>query len=124
MPTGGHNPLEPAQFGVPILMGTHYENFRDIVDRLLQAEALKLVRKETLVPMLTLLLQEEELAALLGVRAMEVFDHQTGATDRAAAAILRLIGEEAPPGTGPVGEPSSRARTPRAALDSKSGGKR
>jgi len=105
-------------------MGTYYENFRDIVDRLLQAEALKLVRQETLVPMLTLLLQDEELASLLGVRAMEVFDQQTGATDRAAAAILRQIGEETPSGAGPVGERSPRAWTPRTAPDFKSGGKR
>ena len=90
---GGHNPLEPARFGVPIVMGPHYENFRDIVDRLIQAEALKIARQETLVPMLTLLLHDEELAALLGVRAMEVYDSQAGATKRAASAILRLLGE-------------------------------
>jgi len=91
---GGHNPLEPAQFGIPIVMGPHYENFRDIVDRLIQAEALKIAHRETLIPMLTLLLHDEELAALLGVRAMEVFDSQAGATARAASAILRLLGEK------------------------------
>src|ERR1700733_148181 len=31
---GGHNPLEPAQFRVPIVMGPHYENFRAIVEQL------------------------------------------------------------------------------------------
>lgn len=123
VPSGGHNPLEPAQFGIPIVMGTHYENFRDIVDRLLQAEALKLVSPETLVPMLTLLLQDEGLAGLLGVRAMEVFDHQTGATDRAVAAILRLIGNEIASG-GAVGERSAPPRTPLAAPNFKRGGKR
>src|SRR5256885_2050119 len=31
VPRGGHNILEPAQFGKPILIGPHYENFREIV---------------------------------------------------------------------------------------------
>ena len=29
---GGHNPLEPAQFGVPVVMGDHYANFASIVE--------------------------------------------------------------------------------------------
>src|SRR5205807_4585857 len=31
VPAGGHNILEPAQHGVPIIVGPHTENFRDIV---------------------------------------------------------------------------------------------
>ena len=38
-PAGGHNPLEPAQFGVPIVMGPHYANFRAITDDLRAHEA-------------------------------------------------------------------------------------
>ena len=30
VPTGGHNPLEPASCGVPVLFGPHMENFREI----------------------------------------------------------------------------------------------
>lgn len=30
VPTGGHNPLEPAGFGVPIVVGPSMENFREI----------------------------------------------------------------------------------------------
>ena len=78
IPSGGHNPLEPAQFGVPIVMGTHYANFRAIVDQLLQGDALKLVDSETLVPILTMLLSDQEAANLLGVHALEIFDSQTG----------------------------------------------
>ena len=32
VPRGGHNILEPALYGVPIVTGNHYENFRDIVN--------------------------------------------------------------------------------------------
>lgn len=91
VPAGGHNPLEPAQFAVPVVMGTHYANFRSIIDTLLQAEALKLATRETLVPMLENLLTDPEAANTLGVRALEVFHHQSGATGRAITALLALL---------------------------------
>lgn len=43
---GGHNPLEPAQFGVPVIMGSSYENFRDVVSKMIEAEAICIVGKD------------------------------------------------------------------------------
>src|SRR5437016_8046014 len=40
---GGHNILEPAQFGVPVVIGPHYENFRDMVDLFRAADAIRVV---------------------------------------------------------------------------------
>ena len=91
VPAGGHNPLEPAQFAIPVVMGSHYANFRAIIDTLLQAEALKLATTETLVPMLENLLTDDEAANTLGVRALEVFHHESGATGRAVTALLALL---------------------------------
>jgi 3-deoxy-D-manno-octulosonic-acid transferase len=96
VPAGGHNPLEPAQFAIPIVMGSHYQNFRAIVDRLLQEEALKLTTGATLIPTLSALLADRDTANMLGVRALEVFDSQTGATERALDALLRLLREGVP----------------------------
>ena len=48
IPAGGHNPLEPAQFGVPIVMGPHYANFRAITEDLLAHQALRIAAKEEL----------------------------------------------------------------------------
>ena len=42
IPAGGHNPLEPAQFGVPIVMGPHYANFRAITEDLLAHQAIRI----------------------------------------------------------------------------------
>ncbi len=42
---GGHNPLEPAQFGVPVIMGSSYENFRDVVSKMIAAKAICIVGK-------------------------------------------------------------------------------
>ena len=43
VPAGGHNPLEPARFGVPIIMGPSYENFRDIVEEMRAARTITIV---------------------------------------------------------------------------------
>jgi 3-deoxy-D-manno-octulosonic-acid transferase len=88
---GGHNPLEPAQFAVPVVTGSYYPNFRAIVDTLVQAEAVKVVTRESLVPMLENLLTDSEAADQLGVRALEVFHQQSGATRRAILALMRLL---------------------------------
>jgi 3-deoxy-D-manno-octulosonic-acid transferase len=94
IPAGGHNPLEPAQFAVPVVMGMHYANFRAIIDTLVYAEALKLATVETLVPILANLLTDDEAANTLGVRALEVFHHQSGATGRAVTALLGLLPQQ------------------------------
>ena len=43
VPRGGHNVLEAAQFGVPILVGPYTENFRDIIEIFRRADALRMV---------------------------------------------------------------------------------
>jgi 3-deoxy-D-manno-octulosonic-acid transferase len=87
---GGHNPLEPAQFGVPIAMGPHYENFRDIVQLLIDQDAIRIVHPQTLDGELTALLRDA--ATAIGENAQRVFDAQSGATKRAADAILKVLG--------------------------------
>jgi len=94
IPAGGHNPLEPAQFAVPVVMGTHYANFRAIIDMLVHAQGMKLATTETLVPILENLLTDVEAANDLGVRALEVFHLQSGATGRAITALLRLLPQQ------------------------------
>ena len=39
VPLGGHNPLEPAIFGVPVLFGPHIEHYRKAADILIEAQA-------------------------------------------------------------------------------------
>ena len=42
---GGHNPLEPARFGMPVLIGPGYTNFEDLVAPLLACAALEVVEE-------------------------------------------------------------------------------
>lgn len=89
---GGHNPLEPAQFGVPIVMGPHYANFRAIAEDLLAHHALCITGKEELAATLTELLEDRPAAEAMGARAKEVFSQQAGATARCVDALGELLG--------------------------------
>ncbi len=91
VPAGGHNPLEPAQFGVPIVMGPHYANFAAITDSLREADALRITEQEDLATALIGLINDRSLAVAMGARAIEVFERQAGATDRCATAIRELL---------------------------------
>jgi len=98
VPAGGHNPLEPAQFGIPIVMGPHYTNFTAITDALRRHNALRIVGKESLAAAFTNLVGDRPAAEAMGARAKEVFDSQSGATDRCVAAIRELLAESSNPG--------------------------
>jgi 3-deoxy-D-manno-octulosonic-acid transferase len=91
VPAGGHNPLEPAQFGVPIVMGPHYANFRAIVEELRARDAIRIVPEENLAAALIGLLSNSAVAAAMGARAKEIFDCRAGATDRSVSAIVELL---------------------------------
>jgi 3-deoxy-D-manno-octulosonic-acid transferase len=95
VPAGGHNPLEPAQFGVPIVMGPHYANFLAITDSLRAHDALRIAAKGELAATMLELLRVRVAAEAMGARAREVFERQAGATERCAAALRALLSSEA-----------------------------
>jgi len=93
---GGHNPLEPARFGVPVVMGPSYENFRDIVGKMRGAEAIRVVENGTeLKTAFRELLCDRELATAMGERGRRVFEEQQGATARTVEALMKVIGQTA-----------------------------
>lgn len=93
VPAGGHNPLEPAQFSVPIVMGPSIENFRGIVAELLAQDAMRVTPPEKLADTLHALLIDPQ-AKGMGLRAQTVFAANAGAAQRAAAAILQIVERE------------------------------
>ena len=90
---GGHNPLEPAQFGAPIAMGPNYENFRAITDDLRAHQALRIVDRDELADALMELLRDKAAAQAMGARARQVFEQQAGATTRCVAVVRALLDE-------------------------------
>jgi 3-deoxy-D-manno-octulosonic-acid transferase len=88
---GGHNPLEPAQFGVPVVMGPHYENFRGIVDELLAANTVVLATPAELKDALRRLLDDTAEARAMGARAKAVCQREAGATVRAVEELTAVL---------------------------------
>jgi len=86
VPKGGHNPLEPARFGVPVLMGPSYENFREIVNAMLSADAIQIVGKNHLGAALNGSPDIE-----LGARGRIFYQSMAGATGRTVAVLLELL---------------------------------
>ena len=94
---GGHNPLEPARFGVPVVVGPSQENFREIVAKMLAVGGLEIVHTpEELVGTLAHLLKDRTAATALGQRGQQVFAEESGATRRCVAALQGLLGQTAP----------------------------
>jgi 3-deoxy-D-manno-octulosonic-acid transferase len=91
VPAGGHNPLEPARAGVPVVMGPHYENFREAVELLRGANALRLTERADVGEVISGLMQDAQAAAAMGARGRKVFEEQAGATQRAVDAVVRLL---------------------------------
>jgi 3-deoxy-D-manno-octulosonic-acid transferase len=89
---GGHNPLEPAQFGVPVVMGSSFENFRDVVTKLKEAGGICIVQDEgELGTVVAELLSDRAEAKVVGDAGRRVFEEQQGATERSVKAIVSVI---------------------------------
>jgi tetraacyldisaccharide 4'-kinase len=94
---GGHNILEPAFYGRPIVVGPHLENFRAIAEHFLAAGAMVEIRSAAeLAPAVERLLEDDVLRADLGARARATAEGQRGATGRAVREIARLADEKVP----------------------------
>jgi len=91
---GGHNILEPAQYGVPILVGPHYENFRDIVNLFRAADAIRVVGPAELPLCVVELLSHEVDRSELARRALATVRAQTGATQRTLERLAAWLSPE------------------------------
>jgi 3-deoxy-D-manno-octulosonic-acid transferase len=97
VPGGGHNILEPAQFGVPILVGPHTENFRDIVTLFQRGDAVRVAAPRDVAGVLLELLTDAPAREALGRNALAVVQSQSGATERTLQALAGLLPQEEKP---------------------------
>jgi len=92
VPRGGHNILEPALYGVAIVTGNHYENFRDVINFFASRNAVRIVGLAELPLVFMDLIEDGDERAALGRNALAALESQRGATDRTVAALLQLMG--------------------------------
>jgi 3-deoxy-D-manno-octulosonic-acid transferase len=95
IPAGGHNPLEPAQFAVPIVMGPYAENFRGMVAVLLERKAIRVTPPERLATVFAELLASP-LSVQMGARAKQVFQEHAGASYVCLRAIREILADVSP----------------------------
>ena len=91
VPTGGHNPLEAAVIGLPIVFGQYMFNFKQIAEQLLHIKAAQQVNSvneltNTLLPYL----QQTQLRHQTGQRGQQFVAQNRGALQR----LLTLIAEQ------------------------------
>ncbi|PCI54555.1 MAG: 3-deoxy-D-manno-octulosonic acid transferase [Gammaproteobacteria bacterium] len=96
---GGHNPLEPALFKKPIIVGSDMSNFTEVLKQLKQLQGIIQLpvsytstgQASQLAEMVIKLLQDTPKAALLGKQAHQVVMNNQGASDRTMSQVQELI---------------------------------
>jgi len=92
VPTGGHNPLEPAVWGVPVVTGPHVFNFHEVYAEMTAAgAAVVVVDAAGLASVWGRWLAEPDAARRAGSRGRRVADANRGATARTVTALLEMI---------------------------------
>lgn len=89
---GGHNILEPAVFGKPIVFGPHMHNFREIAEAFLaNAAGVQVQSERELEEALRNLVTDPVRRASLGAAARALVDANRGAKDKTMAVIADLL---------------------------------
>lgn len=91
VPTGGHNILEPAVFGKPIVFGPHMQNFAEIEQAFLANDAAVRVTEGGLDTALVSLMTDPVRRARIGAAARALVDANRGAKDRSLAVLATIL---------------------------------
>ena len=94
VPRGGHNLIEPAVLGTPIIVGKHTFNFEEITANFINQDACLLVNNENeLYEAMQSILEDENLRARLLKNAENVVSLNQGSTETQVSYILNKLGE-------------------------------
>jgi len=97
VPAGGHNLLEPAAQGLPIIFGPHVYNAQDIADMFVELGACRQVEDAAeLATTIARLIENPHEAAQLGQKALALLDKNRGALGRLLVLLEPLLGDDNP----------------------------
>jgi 3-deoxy-D-manno-octulosonic-acid transferase len=97
VPIGGHNLLEPAALGLPVLTGPSHANARDVARLLIDEGAAAEVRDGAeLARTLTGLLEDAAARERMGAAGRRIVELNRGAVERVAVVIERVAGAMEP----------------------------
>ncbi len=92
---GGSDVMEVAALGKPIIIGPHYDNFKDAVEKLKQAGAIKIIDKpEKLAGAIGDILSNRDKAILMADNAKKVVQQNQGATKQTVEKICEILNME------------------------------
>jgi tetraacyldisaccharide 4'-kinase len=94
---GGHNILEPAYFGKPVIVGSHMENFAEIMQEFTAADAVvKIDGPGALAGAVESLLENQALSAEIGARARALAMTKRGTADSIVQQLIAAADESVP----------------------------
>lgn len=92
VPAGGHNPIEPALFGIPVVFGPHMEDFSEIATTLSKSGGGTFVHDiESLQSCIQKFLEEESARLQQGESARACVEKQRGVIDKHLNLIRSLL---------------------------------
>jgi len=95
VPRGGHNLIEPAALGSPIIIGPHTFNFEDIVQQFLNEDAcIRVTDEDELLDAMNFFIGDLKIAEQYAHRAKEVVERNKGSTELQASYIINQLGEK------------------------------
>ncbi len=92
VPFGGHNVIEPASLGRPVIIGPHSQHFRSVVQDFQRTDAIRIAKdQEDLLEILRKLQADPPAAAAIGRRACQVVEEHRGASSRTFKVLERVM---------------------------------
>ena len=88
---GGHNPLEPAFYKTPIIMGEHFFSCRDSVSKLLKNKGILISTIERLFEDISFLYQNEKARENLGINAKRTLQENSDSLQKNLEVLERYV---------------------------------
>jgi 3-deoxy-D-manno-octulosonic-acid transferase len=95
-PWGGHNLIEPAAVGKPVVFGPHMSNFQEIAASFLEADAaIQVSGREELLEVIDRLMRDDAERTALGERAKNLVEANRGAGKKTIESAREAVGTAA-----------------------------